>query len=246
MALIINADDLGISENVNRAICEAFEKGLIDRTTLMANMPFAEDGMKLAQEKGFIDRVGLHLNLTSGMPLTEGISADTVMCDGNGEFTADFARNLRTRFFLPKKTRENVEKEIRAQLDRYRELGGTLWHIDSHHHVHTDASVWRILKRVFRDYPVTGVRLSRNMYDGGNPLIRLYKFFLNGSIRKHCKSLPEYFGSAADYEEYSRRHEGLLKDHNVEIMVHPIYDADGKLADVYKGDFRELKRPLQE
>ena len=70
------------------------------------------------------------------------------MCNNAGEYTADFARNMKTRFFLPGSTRLAVEEEIRAQFDRYAELGGTLWHIDSHHHVHTDPSVWRILKRV--------------------------------------------------------------------------------------------------
>lgn len=235
-----------MSESVNGAICEAFEKGIIDRTTLMANMPFAEEGMRLAREKGFIDKVGLHLNLTSGKPLTEEISSDPVMCNTAGEFTAEFARTFRTRFFFPKKTRENVEREIRAQLDRYRELGGMLWHIDSHHHVHTDPSVWKILKKVFRDYPVTSVRLSRNMYDGGNPLIRIYKYFLNRSIAGCSLTEPEYFGAAADYEDYSKRHEAVLECSNVEIMVHPVYDADGRLADVYHGSFRELKRPRRD
>ena len=70
MALIVNADDFGLNEIENRAIAEAFEKGLIDRTTLLVNMPFAEDAMRLASEKGFADRVGLHVNLTSGRPLT--------------------------------------------------------------------------------------------------------------------------------------------------------------------------------
>ena len=199
MALIVNADDLGLNENVDRAIAEAFEKGIIDRTTLLVNMPCAEEAARLAADKGFLDKTGLHLNLTSGKPLTGGIAADPVMCGADGEFSADFARNMKTRFFLPKKTRINVENEIRAQLDRYGRLGGTLWHIDSHHHVHTDPSIWRILKRVLKDHPVTSVRLGRNMYRGGNPLMHLYKRLLNGSIKRFCKGKPVYFGSMERY-----------------------------------------------
>ena len=239
---MINADDFGLNESVNRAVGEAFEKDLIDRTTLMVNMPGAVEAMKLAAEKGFADRVGLHLNLTAGTPLTKEIRKDPVMCDPEGNFSAEFARNLRTRFFLPSKTRKCVEAEIRAQFDEYARLGGTLWHIDSHHHVHTDPSVWSILKKVIRDYPVRSIRLGRNMYRGGNPLMHIYKTILNASIRKRCEGDPRLFGSAEDYENYMRCGKvpaGVQK----EIMVHPVYDPDGNLSDVSAGKFRRLLRP---
>ena len=242
MAIIVNADDFGLSVEVNSAIAEAFEKGLIDRTTLMVNMPAAGEAMKLAEEKGFSDRVGLHLNLTSGRPLSAAISRDPVMCNNAGEFTADFARNMKTRFFLPGRTRSAVEEEIRAQFDMYENLGGTLWHIDSHHHVHTDPSVWRILKRVFADRPVSSVRLGRNMYRGGNVLMRLYKMINNASIRRYCNGRPRYFGSAADYRDYTEKDPDLSARADVEVMVHPVYDNGGRLVDVSKGEFHALER----
>ena len=40
--MVINADDFGYSESVNKAISDCFEKGLINRTTIMVNMPQAE------------------------------------------------------------------------------------------------------------------------------------------------------------------------------------------------------------
>ena len=241
MALIVNADDFGASESVNAAICEAFEKGLAGRTTLMTNMPFAKEAMDLARERGFIDKVGLHINLTSGVALTEEMRHDPVMCDASGKFTADFARNLKTRFFLPAATRKSVEAEIRAQLDRYKELGGTLWHIDSHHHVHTDPSIWSVIKKVIRDYPINSVRLSRNMYRGGNPLMHIFKTILNTSIRKRCCVRPDLFGSAADYEVFFAPTQSPGERYNIEIMVHPVYDSDGKLCDKSMDKFRVLR-----
>ena len=242
MAIIVNADDFGLSEEVNNAIAEAFEKNLIDRTTLMVGMPAAEEAMELAIRKGFADKVGLHLNLTSGRPLSVAISSDPFMCNKAGEYTADFARNMKTRFFLPKGTSIAVEEEICAQFARYAKLGGTLWHIDSHHHVHTDPSIWRILKKVFADHPVSSVRLGRNMYRGGNVLMRLYKLMLNASIRKYCSGNPRYFGSAEDYREYIKTAPDLASRAEVEVMVHPVYDSSGNLADVSKGQFYALER----
>lgn len=236
MPITVNADDFGISPEVNKAIAESFEKGLINRTTLMVNMPYAKEAMEIAEKCGFDDRVGLHLNLTAGKPLSDNISKDRVMCGPEGEFTADFARNMKTRFVFGRSTAISVGQEIKAQLEKYRELGGSLWHVDSHHHVHTDPSVYNELRKYLKEYPVKSVRLGRNMYHGGNVLMRVFKLLLNCSIRSYCSIKEDYFGSAADYNEYTENmtsEEKTLFDekHNIEIMVHPMYDDDGKLTD---------------
>lgn len=49
--MIINADDFGYNQSVNRAIDECFKKKLINRTTIMVNMPYAEEAAVLAKEK---------------------------------------------------------------------------------------------------------------------------------------------------------------------------------------------------
>ena len=239
MAIIVNADDFGMNETVNKAICLAFEEGLIDRTTLMANMPAAKEAMEIAIDKGFIDRVGIHLNLTSGMPLTKGILSDPLMC-GEGGFTGDFARSMKTRFYLPKRSRALVEEEIRAQFDAFRKFGGRLWHIDSHHHVHTDPSIWMILKRVMKDYPIVSVRLGRNMFRGGSLANHAYKAILNSSIRRYCKDRPRYFGSASDYRDFFGQGKGDPDEGPTEIMVHPVFTPDGKLMDEYEGKYYPL------
>ena len=236
MGLTINADDFGIDEKINAAIVEAFKRGIINRTTLMVNMPYAKEAMELAKKEGFADRVGLHLNLTAGKALTSSMQDDRVMCDENGCFTADFARNLKKRFILPRKTRENVENEIKAQLDAYKELQGTLWHIDSHHHVHTDPSIWKELRKVAKDYPISSIRLGRNMYRGGNPLMKLFKVLLNKSIRRYNQDKRDYFGSAEDFKEYTSKMSDeklndFVENRDIEVMVHPMFNELGELTD---------------
>lgn len=234
MGVIVNADDFGKSDEINAAIDLAFERGLINRTTLMTNMPAAKSAMDIANKKGYAEKVGIHLNLTQGIPLTEAMSKDLLMCDEKGIFTADFARNLKTRFFLPAKTSKNVEAELRAQLDEYAKLGGTLWHIDSHHHVHTDYSIWRILRKVIKDYPITSVRIGRNMYRGGNVLMRIYKILLNASIRSTFRKKADLFGSKEDYDAYmktfdDKKSEDFIENKSIEVMVHPQFDEKGEL-----------------
>jgi len=226
---IVNADDFGKSEEVNRAICECFEKGYINRTTLMVNMPFATQAVELAKEKGFFDKVGLHINLTDGMPLSEKIRNNPLICDKNGRFHAAFAKSKKYRLYMDEQSVNQFMEEIEEQIKRYEEYGLTLWHIDSHHHVHTNYPVFRALKKLSRKYHFSSIRISRNMYNKGSLFNNTYKMLYNHGIKKLCDESSELFGSYLDYKEYS----GKLpaSDNKVEIMVHPEFDKEGRLID---------------
>ena len=67
--LIINADDLGRSREVNDAIADLFGEGMITSATLMANAPFLEDAIRKIPA-GFRRALGVHLNVTEFQPLT--------------------------------------------------------------------------------------------------------------------------------------------------------------------------------
>ena len=47
--LIVNADDFGMTEGVNRAIIEGHTRGAISSSTLMANMPAFDSAVRLAK-----------------------------------------------------------------------------------------------------------------------------------------------------------------------------------------------------
>lgn len=239
MGLIVNADDFGKSEEVNKAIAECFEKGYIDRTTVMMNMPYAPAARDLAKEKGFLDRVGIHLNLTEGRPLTEGISKNPLFCDENGEFNAAFYRSTKLRLHMDSNSVKEIYDELKAQLDKYVELGFTLNHVDSHHHVHTNLPVLKALKRLSKEYKLSSVRLSRNLYTGGSFLQRVYKDYYNKCVKKICEGTTDFFGSFKDAEEYLstqfNKDKGAFKrylsDLTLEIMVHPMYTEESVLVD---------------
>ena len=67
--LIINADDLGISKDVNKQIEECIHIGCITSSSLMANGPAFEDGIRIAKQYPQIS-VGVHLNIVEFTPLT--------------------------------------------------------------------------------------------------------------------------------------------------------------------------------
>lgn len=52
--IIVNADDFGKTHTINLAIAECFNKGLITNTTIMVNMPFADEAVEIAKQEVFL------------------------------------------------------------------------------------------------------------------------------------------------------------------------------------------------
>lgn len=121
--LIVNADDFGLTEGVTRGILAAHHEGIVSSTTLMVNMPYAEQAFALAKENPSLG-VGLHFVLTAGHPLAEGVDSLT---DSEGRFLklSDLQRQAQP---------EHLERELRAQLDAFLQSGLVPTHFDSHHH----------------------------------------------------------------------------------------------------------------
>ena len=65
--LIVNADDLGWTEGVNRGIVEAHRNGLVTSTTLLANGRAFDSALEAARQNPQLG-IGVHLNLSDGPP----------------------------------------------------------------------------------------------------------------------------------------------------------------------------------
>src|SRR5437763_1372456 len=63
--LIINADDFGLSESVNAAVLEAYDRGILTSCSLMVAEPAAAAAARAARERPGLG-VGLHLVVAGG------------------------------------------------------------------------------------------------------------------------------------------------------------------------------------
>ena len=178
MLLIIHADDFGISESVSKCIAECFAKGWVTETSLMVNMPYADDAVELARKNGFADRVGLHLNLSQGMPMTAEIRRFPRLCNPDGSFNKRFHHSIVSRFILSRAESIAIKKEIEAQFEKFCSYGDLMMKLDSHHHVHTDWSVYRILEPIALAHGFKAMRISATLHRVGM-VKELYKQFLN-------------------------------------------------------------------
>ncbi len=138
--LIVNADDFGLTRGVNRAIADGFRLGTVSSASLLAAADAAGDAAEVARATGLA--VGLHLNLTTGRPLSAAEEIPSLV-DRDGRFWSRRAFTLRS--MSGRVRAADVRRELRRQLDRLERLGVVVGHIDSHQHVHVVPTVFRVV-----------------------------------------------------------------------------------------------------
>lgn len=118
--LVVNADDFGASEGVNRGIVEAHARGIVTSTSLMVTGAAAEHAVALAREHPALG-IGLHWDLDSSV---SGVEIDL------GDAPA-------------------VRAELARQLRAFGTLMGRAPdHVDSHHHIHRRPDVGPIAREL--------------------------------------------------------------------------------------------------
>jgi hopanoid biosynthesis associated protein HpnK len=155
--LIVNADDLGWTEGVNRGIRDASRGGIVTSTSLLANgMAFGEalKTAKLAPGLG----VGVHLNLSDGAPVAEPESVMSLL-DGKGRLASG------PESLLLKRARRGlvlaeVEREWDAQIRKVRDAGIRPTHVDGHKHVHMLPGLFAIALRLAKRHGIEAIRVS--------------------------------------------------------------------------------------
>ena len=225
---ILHGDDFGISADVNACVETCFRNGWLSETSLMVNMPACDAAVEQARRSGYAHLVGLHLNLTEGVPLTEPIKACPRFCDADGRFNANFHRSTRGRFFLSAQETAAAQAEVAAQLDRFCAYGGLMMRLDSHHHAHTNWALYRFLKPMALQRGFRAMRLSADLHR-----VRLdkelYKRLLNRDMRRAFETTT-HFDGAGGALELGRRTPPARDRITVEVMVHPL-THDGALCD---------------
>ncbi|MBN8599175.1 MAG: ChbG/HpnK family deacetylase [Planctomycetes bacterium] len=231
--IIINADDLGLSPRVNDAIFGLMDRGRLTSATIMANGPALEDAA--ARSKSFPRcSFGVHLNLTDLRPINTDPALRPLLND-----TGEFARRARDVPYNDALLNA-VEREWTAQIEKVRALGVPISHLDSHHHTHTHAPLFKVLKRVQARTGIRRVRTTMNLYHPTDPLV--------GGMKQRIKKLGWHSGlrwlsprtTTTDLFTWFWIYHDLLPNvpsaRTVELMVHPgsddpIFQREEKLMD---------------
>ena len=226
MNITINADDFGLNASVNKAIIDSFDKGLINSTTLMANMPGFDEAIDLARNHNLTQKIGVHLVLTEGAPLTKEIRSISFLFNGKEKY-----KKNKYRLFLPgRKIRNLIYNEFSAQIEKVLSNNMGITHIDTHHHVHEMYGICKILLSLSKKYNIPFIRILNNLEKPTKIHKKTYRNIINFYLKVKKSNFSDFFGNQYDFISTLKRNPTFLNK-KIEVMVHPDYNAEGKLID---------------
>jgi predicted glycoside hydrolase/deacetylase ChbG (UPF0249 family) len=155
--LIVNADDLGWTEGVNRGIAESHLHGIVTSTSLLANGEAFEAGVEMAKATPALG-VGVHLNLSDGAPVAPPELVTSLLNDA-GQFEGG-PESLLLRMARRALALNEIEHEWDAQIQKIRDAGVSPTHLDGHKHVHMLPGLFEIALRLAKRHGIGAVRVS--------------------------------------------------------------------------------------
>ncbi len=236
--LIVNADDFGLAESVNRAIIVAHRDGILTSTSLLANGLAFDDAVTLSREFPCLS-VGVHLNISEGTPVSP---ADRIpsLINERGEFHLGPFR-LGTRILMKQINLDDICSELRAQVLKVFDAGITPSHLNGHLHVHILPQLSSMVIALAHEFHIRYVRCPAESLEATLPL--LWKF-ADASIAVLERSAIAYAVSsfAKDYKQQLRRN-GLLFSDDFLGLAHTGFlgvKSIGALLDVVSDGTTEL------
>lgn len=230
--LIVNADDFGRHELINRAVERAFVNGCLKSATLMAGGVAFDDAVKLAKNLRGLG-VGIHFTLANGNPVLPPDEIPTLVT-ADGIFYGDYVAFLK-RYLRGKISLAEVRAELAAQLEKISRTGLTLTHFDSHQHLHHVPGIIDIALDLAATKNISAMRVADTRIFDGEPenfgqligragLSSLAKFAAHKAHKKNFVT-PEHFAGIVAGESVTENFLlkliANLRGGTTEVMLHP-------------------------
>jgi hopanoid biosynthesis associated protein HpnK len=238
MRLIVNADDFGLSEAINRGVIEAHEHGIVTATSLLATGAAFEDAIERARRTPTLD-IGVHLALTGQRPVSEPRLVPSLV-DAAGQFPADIFR-FAARLLRGKVDPAELRRELEAQIRRMVDSGLPISHLDGHQHVQVLPVVAPIVAELARAHGIGAVRHPAErmrwymLRDAGAGRRLIEHLLLNlacaqsplGALRVTDAFVGFHFGGRLTETNLLTLLRHLPERGTVELMCHPGRDDPG-------------------
>ena len=203
--LIVNADDCNLTVGVTRAILDCHEKGIVSSTTWMVNRPTNSEIVSQVSKSGI--GVGLHLNVTSGMPISSPGDVASLVTD------QQIFKKKNDYQISPPAAGELI-REYEKQIKLFeKHFGRAPTHLDTHHQMHDEPLFLQALLHVAREHHLP-IRRSALMHDADF-------FKTNPNIATTQKLLGDLDAHAFWTVDQLEKQLSDLLPGDTEVMCHP-------------------------
>jgi chitin disaccharide deacetylase len=223
--LVVNADDFGLSEQINRGIESSFLRGILRSASIMPNGKAFNDAVRIAVANPELG-VGIHLSLVDEQCAAR-LSRLSGLVDAQGRLPKH-AKKFMLLWSLRQFDARQIRTEVQAQIARVLQAGIKPTHLDSHQHLHLFPPVLTIVLAAAASAGIAVVRLPDDRSPGkgikGDILARLSRCALPQVRATGIRSADSFWGLA---------HSGCMNETNIlrvlmrlkgginELMCHP-------------------------
>jgi len=232
LKLIVNADDLGLSEAVNEGILEAHRNGILTSASVMANGVAFEHAIRLCRSIPSLD-LGIHLTLVEEEPLLSAAAIPSLV-DTGGRLHRHATTFMR-KYVAGKIHLQDVRSELEAQIQKVLSQGFEVSHLDSHQHLHLLPQILRITIALAKKYNIPAIRIPREhlrpyMLRRAGGISRLCQLFVLNAFCQLGRKMPArrtdhfvgfFFGGNLHKENLHTLIQSLPISGTCELMCHP-------------------------
>ena len=232
--ILLHCDDAGMCEEANTAVAHYFETGDINSAAVMVPCPYAEELVEWAKTQDSPD-IGIHLTLTSEWKdYRWGPVSDSALVPGlidpEGKMWHDVPD------VVIHATAEEVETEVRAQIDKVLAMGFTPTHIDTHMGtLYGTTDYLKVFLKMANEY-----KLPANAIDLSDPKIAEYFKQAGYPIDEEVVGLLDdytlpkldFFSSVPEGKTYEEKRDNFFNLLNslepglTEIIFHPSVETE--------------------
>jgi hopanoid biosynthesis associated protein HpnK len=230
--LIVTADDFGNSPSINAAVLKAHREGILTCASLMVSGGAAAEAIEIARENPTLG-VGLHLTLICGKALSPGENIPGLV-DGRGCFSEAPVRTG-FRYFARHSLRQELRKEIDAQISGFRATGLKMDHLNGHLNLHLHPTVLALLMEHARSWGLTHMRLTRDplllnlRLARGNLLYRAFHALVFSLLSLRSKQKLESVGIRFTHRVFGLLQNGRVDEVFVSRLLKALPDGDSEL-----------------
>lgn len=196
----------------------------------MANMPGFDEAVELAHRHKITDKIGVHLVLTEGKPLTSAVERFPYLFNTEKLPRKLFAKKLS---YLDSDQKKIIFDEYSAQINKVRKNGIPITHIDTHQHMHEMWGILQVMITLLKEHKIPSMRILNNLERSALHKNK-YRDVINYYLKRKRVNYSDYFGSQLDLPAHQTKeaHNGAG---TIEIMVHPDFNAKGEIVDRLMG-----------
>lgn len=225
--LIATADDLGLHRGMNEGVVRAHRQGIINAASLVANGREFAHAVDCLRENPRLE-VGVHLTFVEERPLSDKVST---LVNAAGSFHKSY-REFVARYASGAIDLEQLEGELRRQIETVLATGLNVSHLNSHQHLHVLPGVLDIVAGLAQQFRIGYVRVPLDRGGRSRPMAMRFLAALARRARWKLGGNSRAIGIAEAGHLTSAKLIGLL-DHVVgvtELVAHPGLGTPGIAA----------------